>query len=79
MGYKRNITIETDEATCNFVRLIMKEVRTLDHEAANRRGQEDGGFAERTAAEVSRRFVGRTVEAASEAVREQLRKEGTWT
>lgn len=71
MGYKRNIIIETDEATCNFVRLIMKEVRTLDHE--------DGGFAERTAAEVSRRFVGRIVDGASDGVRAQLRKEGTWT
>jgi hypothetical protein len=71
--------VETDAATLNFVRAIMGQVKTLEHEADNRREREDGGFAYRTAADTSRRFIARIVEAASDGVRSQLHKEGTWT
>lgn len=71
-------TVETDAATCNFVRLMNEQARSLEHEADNRREREDGGFAEREAANVVRRFIARIVEAASDDVRTQLRKEGIW-
>jgi hypothetical protein len=70
--------VETDAATLNFVRTIMAEVRKMEHEAANRRESEDGGFAFRHAADTSRRFLARIVEAASDDVRAQLNEEGTW-
>jgi hypothetical protein len=70
--------IETDAATLAIVRLIVREIRLLEFNAANLRESECGGIAEIETAASNRRFVGRVVEAASDGVREQLRKEGTW-
>ena len=70
--------VETDADTVNFVRLMHTEARSLEHEADNRREREDGGFAVSEAAAVVRRFIHRVVEAASDDVKAQLKKEGIW-
>lgn len=76
---KRHTThVETDAATCNLVRHIVRDIRTLEHEAANLRESETAGEAEHETAASFRRFVTRILDSASDAVRTQLHNEGTW-
>jgi hypothetical protein len=68
MGSRTNNRINaisvTEAATVRLVRLIVKQIKTLE--------------ANGVSAEENRRFVARVVDAASDGVREQLKSEGTW-
>jgi hypothetical protein len=66
MGYKRiPHQVQIDAATIALVRLMVQQIKNLETSKL----ETDG----------NRRFVGRIVDATSEAVREQLNKEGTWS
>ena len=41
-----NRAVETDAATCNLVRHIVRDIRNLEHEAYNLREAENGGQAQ---------------------------------